>query len=126
MEHSVDPAYRLMNPAWVFNDTTLKALRGLVDGNGVPLWQPNVADKLAASISGYEYQVDNASPNMVTGESPIAFGDLKQFYIRRVMGVTLSRLVEKYAHRHQVGFVSIARTDSGLMDTSAVKKLTMA
>lgn len=126
LEHSVDPAYRMLSPVWVFNDNTLRALRGLVDANGIPLWQPNIADKVSATFSGHEYEVDNAAPDIAAGQTPIAFGDLKQFYIRRVKDVTLSRLVERYAEYHQVGFVSIARMDSGLMDTSAVKRLKMA
>lgn len=126
LEHSIDPAYRMLNPVWVMNDASLKSVRQLVDGNSIPLWQPRIADRAPATINGFEYEIDQASPAMTTGLKPIAFGDLKQFFVRRVLDVTLSRLVERYAEFHQVGFVSIARTDSGLMDTSAIKVLEMA
>ncbi len=38
--HSVDPAYRASPKArWMFNDTTLKAIRKLKGGDGQYIWQ---------------------------------------------------------------------------------------
>lgn len=127
LKHSVDPAYRF-GARWLFNDTTLKAVKQLKDDENRPLWQPNIADEVPATLDGDRYQIDQAMPAMTAGLRPIAYGDMSKYVIRDVMGFTMSVMRERYADFHQVGFVAIMRTDGNLVDagTGPVKVLTMA
>ncbi|MCP5011983.1 MAG: phage major capsid protein, partial [Aestuariibacter sp.] len=118
LKHSVDPAYRA-NAKFVFNDTTLLALKGLVDGDGRPLWQPAIADAVPATIDGDRYVIDQGVASIATGVRSVGYGDMSKYIIRRVKGFTLVRLVERYADYHQVGFVAFMRTDADLLDAGS-------
>jgi HK97 family phage major capsid protein len=130
--HSVDPAYRVgPGVGFVFSDTTLKTLKQIKDETNSqrPLWAPNIADAVPATIDGYSYQVDQNVPNAADnspdgGEKIMVFGDLSKFIIRDVMGMTLRVLNELYAANHQTGYVAIMRTDSDLIQASAVRAMT--
>jgi HK97 family phage major capsid protein len=128
--HSVDPAYR--NPAFgagfLFNDTTLKKLRQLKDGEGRPLWNAGVAADAPNTIYGFPYFINQDMAAMTTGLKPILFGALKKFKIRRVKDITVLRLNEIKADYHQVVFLGFSRMDSHLMDagTDPAKYITMA
>mgnify|MGYP000232871350 CR=1 FL=1 len=124
LEHSVDPAYRAMGSHFAFNDNTLKVLQQAVDGQSRPLWLPGVANAMPASIYGYPYQIDQGIADIGDSLVSVLFGNFKEFYIRRVREITLLRLVERYADYFQVGFIAFARSDSRMMDSGAVKKLT--
>lgn len=126
LEHSVDPAYRKQGAKFLFADTTLKLLQDLVDSEGRPLWLPGLANAAPSTILGYAYVVDNGMPAAATGLDAVAFGDLSQYYVRRVRAMQTMRLVERYADFLQVGFLGFVRMDGRVMDASAIKKLTMA
>jgi HK97 family phage major capsid protein len=127
LKHSVDPAHRL-NATWAFNDTTFKALKKLVDADGRPLWSPELTTDAPATLDGDRYVIDQGIASMTTGNKTIAYGDLSKYHIRDVLGITMARLVERYAEFHQVGFVAILRTDADLIDAGSnpVKVLTQA
>lgn len=124
LEHALDPAYRRRGAQWVFNDTVLRALKGLNDANNRPLWLPgesgSMASSFPATISGYGYVVDQGMQNVGVGNRPIAFGDLSEYYIREVLGVTLFRFNERYMDNLQIGFMGYGRWDGNLIDTAAV------
>lgn len=122
--HSVDPAYRNVgNTRLAFNDNTLKALKEMVDGQKRPLWLPDVAGVAPATILGQQYVIDQGIADIAAGAKFAYFGDFSRFIIRRVSGMTLRRLVERYAEFDQVGFLAFHRFDCVLEDTSAIKAL---
>lgn len=124
LEHAVDPAYREGGVGtFVFNDGTLKILKGLVDGEGRPLWLPAVAESAPATILGRRYQIDQGMPDIGTGNVSAVFGDMSAYTIRRAMGISLFRLEERYLDYYQYGFVGFSRTDAKLLDVSAVAGL---
>ena len=133
LEHSVDRAYRVQPGAgWMFNDSTLKAIKQLQDGSSRPIWLPGLSG-LAGRIESdtllnYPYFVNNDMAAMTTGNKTILFGALKKYIVRRVKGVTVLRLVERYADYFQVGFIAFARFDGQLKDAGAhpVKYLVQA
>ena len=49
------------------------------------------------------------------------YGDFSKFIIRDVAGMAIKRSNEVYMETDQVVFVGFMRTDSRLMDTTAVK-----
>ena len=125
LKHSVDPAYRAGNTRWVFNDNTLLGFKELKDSTGRPLWLPDVAGVAPATIDGDQYQIDQGMPDMAAGKKAVLYGDFSYFQIRRVKGMALRRLDEKYAEAGLVGFLMFHRFDALLEDTAAVKALTL-
>ncbi|MCI7353063.1 MAG: phage major capsid protein [[Actinobacillus] rossii] len=122
--HSVDPAYRNVgNTRLAFNDNTLKALKEMVDGQKRPLWLPDVAGVAPATILGHQYVIDQGIEDIAAGKKFAYFGDFSRFIIRRVSGMYLRRLTERYAEFDQVGFLAFHRFDCVLEDTSAIKAL---
>ena len=128
LKHSVDPAYRRRGASWLFNDTTLKALKQLVDLDGRPLWSPSVASDAPATFDGDPYEIDQGIASIGLSAKPIAYGDVSKYLIRDVRDFTMVRLSERYADFHQVGFIAFMRTDADLLDagTDPVKVLQMA
>jgi len=122
--HSVDPAYRNVgNTRLAFNDNTLRALKEMVDGQKRPLWLPDVTGVAPATILGHQYVIDQGIEDIAAGKKFAYFGDFSRFVIRRVSGMTLRRLVERYAEFDQVGFLAFHRFDCVLEDASAIKAL---
>lgn len=125
LKHSVDPAYR-GNGSFLMNDSSLLALKKLQDADNRPLWMPDVAGVTPATLDGSPYVIDQAMPSIASTTKPIVFGDLNGYWIRDVMGITLTRMIERYADFHQVGFVAIMRTDGELVDANSCRAITMA
>lgn len=127
LKHKVDPAYRAASMAkFGFNDTTLKAMKLMVDSQGRPLWLPAIAGVAPSVIDGDEYFIDQAIDGFGAGKVPMYYGDFKAFILRRVKAMAIKRLVERYAEFDQTGFLAFHRFDCVLEDTSAISKLTMA
>jgi HK97 family phage major capsid protein len=129
LEHSVDPAYRTMpGVGYMFNDTTLRELKQIKDGEGRPLWTVSVREGEPDRINGYRYVINQDMPSMTTGLRAILFGDFSAYHIRDVDELMVMRLEELYALRRQVAFVAFSRHDGGLIDAGQgpVKHLVMA
>lgn len=125
--HSIDPAYRANGMgAFCFNDSTLAALEDLDDADGRPIWRPSLAEGAPATIAGYRYVIDQGYDSIGTGNKVATFGDHSAYMIRRVNGVQMMRLAERYAEYLQVALFGFNRADGALLDTSAVKHLVMA
>jgi HK97 family phage major capsid protein len=120
--HLVDPAYRERPSAkFMFHDTTLRAIRQLVDQAGRPLWQPGISagfgNGFPPTILDKPYVVNNDMPVMAASAYAVLFGDMSLYKVRRVAGgVTIMRLVERYADYLQVGFLGFERFDGQLLD----------
>lgn len=123
--HSVDPAYR-NSPGFrfAFNDSTLALLEEEVDGNGKPIWLPEVQGVAPATIRGKQFVVDQGIENTGAAKKPMFAGDFNHFVLRRGNGMAIKRLVERYADFDQTGFIGFHRFDTVLEDTAAVKHLT--
>ncbi|MNG11299.1 Phage capsid family protein [compost metagenome] len=78
-----------------------------------------------ATIDGDQYQIDQGMPDVAAGKKAVLYGDFSYFQIRRVKGMALRRLDEKYAESGLVGFLMFHRFDALLEDTAAVKALTL-
>lgn len=123
--HSVDPAYR-MSPRcrWMFNDSTMAAVRKLKDGQGNYLWQMgDVRAGEPSRILDHAYSVNQAMPSLGTGNKPVLFGDFGRYVVRKVNGFSVITLRERYAEFFQVGMVGFKRFDGELLNTAAVKHL---
>lgn len=128
LKHSVDPAYRI-GAKWGMNDAILAVVKQLKDTTNRPIWQPNIAEAVPATIDGDAYFVEQGMDSaMTTGKKILAYGDVSKFMIRDVLGYQLVVLRELYAASRQVGFNMFMRTDSKLVDagTHPVKYLALA
>ena len=122
LQHSVDPSYRT-GAEWMFHDSTLKALKKLVDGESRPLWAPGIAVREPDTILSHPYVINQDMPVMEASAKSILFGDLSKYLIRDVTGAQLLVLRERYADYLQVGFLAFSRHDGDLIDagTNPVK-----
>ncbi|MEI6984064.1 phage major capsid protein, partial [Klebsiella pneumoniae] len=112
LKHSVDPAYRNgPKVRWAFNDATLQLVEEMEDGQGRPLWLPNIIGGAPATVLQVPYVVDQAIPDIAAGAKFAYFGDFNRFIVRRVTYMTLKRLVERYAEYDQTGFLAFHRFD---------------
>lgn len=105
------------------------AIRKLKDGQGRYLWEPSTQVGMPDSILGYPVlENSNMASSLATGNKIMLFGDLSYYKIRDVAGVTIQRLVEKYAETNQDAFIAFARTDGMLLDagTHPVQYLALA
>lgn len=125
LEHSIDPLYRKMpGVRWMFADSTLKSLRKLKDGDGQYIWQPaSVVAKAPATISNYNYEINQDVAAIGSGNKSVIFGDMQRYVVRRVKEFLVRRLDERYADFDQVGFIGFARYDGALVDEKAMVAL---
>lgn len=126
--HSVDPAYRNGGSVrFMFNDSTLSALRKIKDGQGNYLWSaPNAQSGEPANIWGVPYTINQAMASIATGNDSVLFGDFRKYVVRKVGGISVFRFDEKYMNELEIGFMAYHRIDGELINTSAIKKLTQA
>lgn len=124
LKHSIDPAYR-RGPKFrlAFNDSTLKLISEMEDGQGRPLWLPDIVGVAPASVLNVPYVIDQEIDDIGAGKKFMFCGDFDRFIIRRVRYMILKRLVERYAEFDQTGFLAFHRFDCILEDTSAIKAL---
>jgi HK97 family phage major capsid protein len=121
--HSVDPAYR-EGSTFMFADSTLKAIKKLVDGSSRPLWQPalnGIAGAAPDTILGYPYVINQDVAAMGVSAKSILFGNFKKYIIRDARDITVVRLVERYAELGQVAFLAFSRHDGRAINAAALK-----
>jgi HK97 family phage major capsid protein len=124
LEHSVDPVYR-KNARFMMSDTALKLVKKLKDGIGRPLWMPGLAMKEPDTINSFPYVINQDMAVPAASAKPVVFGDFANYYMRRVAGVQVLRLTERFADSNQVAFLAFQRWDGQLIDagTHPVKYL---
>ena len=127
--HSVDPAYR-DGPMvrFMFNDSTLSAIRKLKDGDGNYLWtMGNIQAGLPGSLLGYNYAVNQAMAGLGSGVSSrvMLFGDMSKYYVRKV-GQPLIGAIQDKDFWPGFGIAGYIRFDGELADVAAVKHLALA
>ena len=94
------------NGTWAFNSTTEAVIRKLKDGEGRYLWEPGVQPGTPAMLLGKPIVNPEGMGDIGAGTYPIVFGDFMAGYkIRDRAGVTVQRLVERYAEYDQTGFL---------------------
>lgn len=126
LEHSVDPAYRQApGVGFMFNDTTLKAIRKLKDGDGNYLW--NKGDFQAgvpATINGRRFHINQDMDSLAAAKKAVIFGDLKKYWVRKVGSPVIGVLRERFWP--QVGIAGLIRFDGELVQPASVKHLITA
>lgn len=122
--HSLRVPYR-KNAVWLLNDTTVKALRKVKDGNDNYIWQPSVQAGEPDTILNRPYYTSSFVPDLAAGNKIMAFGDFSYYWIADRQGRSFKRLNELYAANGQVGFLASQRVDGKLILPEAVKTMTL-
>lgn len=127
LEHSVDPAYRVgPRVRFMFNDSTLLALRKLKDGDGNYLWQMgNVQAGIPPTFNGRSYSINQAMASLGASSRVMLFGDFGKYYVRKV-GSPLIGAIQDKDFWPGFGIAGYIRFDGELADTAAVKHLITA
>ena len=130
LEHSVDPAYREQGtPRFMMNDSTLKYVRKLKDGQSRPIFVPGyeqgVPGGAPTTLLGRELVINQDMASLGASNKPVAFGDFAYYVIRDVMAMQMFRFTDSaYISKGQIGFLAWMRTGGNLIDIGgAVKTL---
>ncbi|MCP5004522.1 MAG: phage major capsid protein [Planctomycetes bacterium] len=123
--HSVSRPYR-KGAVFTMNDSTAAAVRKLKDSNGQYLWQAGLQVGQPDSLLGKPLIATSAQAAMATGVDAASFGDLSYYYLAERSSRVMQVLSELYAANGQIGYRGYERIDGKLIDTNAIKNLTMA
>ena len=130
MDEVIDLFYSLRAPyrrnaVFIMNDSTVKAIRKLKNGNGDYLWQPSLTAGQPDTLLNRPVYTSSYMPAIAAGNKAILFGDLGYYWVADREGRSFKRLNELYAATGQVGFQSSERVDGKLVLAEAVKVLAM-
>lgn len=122
LKHSVKAPYR-RNARWMFRDSTLLALKKLVDSQNRPLWAAGIGEGSPDRLDGDPYTVNEDVAAIATVAKSILYGDFSKYLLRDVLDVQLVVLRERYAEKRVVGMFAFSRHDGDLLDagTNPVK-----
>ena len=124
--HSVDPAYRQSPKArFMFNDSTLAAIRKLKDGQGNYLWQMgDVTAGQPGTLLGYRFSINPSMDSIATAKKVVLFGDFGKYYVRKVGGPVVGVMRERFWP--DLGIAGLIRFDGEIGQSAAVKHLVTA
>jgi HK97 family phage major capsid protein len=118
-QYKLKKTYRA-NGTWAFNSSTEAVIRQLKDTTGQYLWQPPVQAGAPATLLGRPIINPEGAPDVAAGAFPIVFGDFRRGYrIRDRRGMTIQRLVERYAEYRQTGFLVTKRVGGQVVMSEA-------
>jgi HK97 family phage major capsid protein len=112
----------------MFNDSTLKSLRKIVDGSSRPIFVPGyemgVPGGMPDRLLGDPITINQSVATMAASAKSILYGDFSFYKIRDVMGIELQRYTDSaYAKKGQVGFLAFLRSGGNLIDVGGAVKL---
>lgn len=123
--HTLSRPYRA-NATWLFNDSTVKLIRKLKDGDNQYLWQPGLQAGQPDTLLSRPIVASTAMPAATTGLESICFGDMRSYTIADRSNRVMQRLNELYAANGQVGFRMYERLDGKVTDANGLVKATQA
>ena len=122
LEYSVKQAYR-DNAVWLMSEDAYHKLRRIPHYDGRPLWNPNLKEGEPEYLFGHRIYICKSMDDVAPGSIPVMFGDFRFFWIGDRGKRVIKRLVERYADRGQVAFITTERVDAKLVLPDAVKML---
>ena len=122
--HALKAGYRA-NGTWMMGNLTVAYVRKLKDSEGNYLWRPGLEVGAPSVLLGYGITENEDMPDVAADANAIAFGDFKRAYtvVDRI-GTRVLR--DPYTNKPFVGFYTTKRVGGMLVDSQAVKILTLS
>ena len=122
MEHSVPAPYR-QNATWLMSEDVYRTLRQIRHYRGYPLWEYGLAEGEPEKLFGYPVMTSEFMDAVAPGSKSVLFGDFSYYWIGDRGKRVIKRLVEHYANRGQVAFLTYERVDAKLVLPNTIKAL---
>ena len=139
---ALDPAYERGRERLMAAKSTITALRTIKDGDGrflfeherVPAMERMMTGSQAVggeqpvrgSLGGVPYVLNNEMAAIAAGSVPAVYGDLRAYHLFMLREIQVERHHDSQtSSERQVWFAATQRAAGVLLDTNAVKKLTM-
>ncbi|MFF2493246.1 phage major capsid protein [Agromyces sp. NPDC058064] len=122
------PAWATRNAVYLGNGSVAQAASLLKDSNGGYLWKESLRAGEPATLNGYAFHRVDGLPAITASTGAIntslVFGDVRQGYlIADRAGITVQRLVERYADEGKVGLLFKKRVGGGVIRPKAFSAL---
>jgi len=122
LEFSLAKKYR-KNAVWVMSNDAYCRLTQITHYRGNPIWNTGLSEESPMKLFGYPVYISDYMDNVVPGNIPVMFGDFSYYWIGDRGKRVIKRLVERYADRGQVAYITTERVDAKLVLPDAVKLL---
>ncbi len=128
VDELIDLFYSLKAPyrkkaVFVMNDSTVKSIMKLKNGQGDYLWHPSLTAGVPDTILNRPVYTSSYVPAIAAGAKTIAFGDFGYYWVADRQGRSFKRLNELFAATGQVGFMASQRVDGKLILPESIKVL---
>lgn len=122
------PAWATRNGVYLGAGSVAQAASLLKDSNGAYLWRESLRAGEPATLAGYPFHRVDGLPAITASTGAIntslVFGDVRQGYmIADRAGITVKRLVERYAEQGKVGLLFKKRVGGGVIRPKAFSAL---
>ena len=122
LEYSLKSEYR-KHAVWLMSEDAYNRLRRIPHYRGNGVWRNDLKEGDPVRLFGYPIYICKAMDDVEAGKIPVMFGDFSYYWIGDRGKRTIKRLVERYADRGQVAFITTERVDAKLVLPEAVKML---
>lgn len=121
--HRLKAAHRA-KAKWVYSRATLAELRKLKDSTGQYLWQPSLQAGQPGTFLGYGIVEAEDMPVVAANALPILFGDLSEYRLYDLVGMTMLR--DPYSYDAYIALKTMKRFGGTIANTEAFKVLKVA
>lgn len=122
--YALKAGYR-QNAVFMMSNLTQAAARKLKDSDGNYLWQPGLQLNQPSTLLGYGIEENNDMPEAAADANSILFGDFKRGY-QIVDRIGTRMLRDPFTNKPFVGFYTTKRVGGMLLDSNAIKVLTLS
>ena len=122
LEYSLKSEYR-KHAVWLMSEDAYNRLRRIPHYQGHGVWRNDLHEGDPVRLFGYPIYICKAMDDVAPGSIPVMFGDFRYYWIGDRGKRVIKRLVERYADRGQVAFITSERVDAKLVLPEAVKLL---
>lgn len=112
--------------SWLMSREALQIARGLVDGNGLPLWRAGLSDGPGLLLDRPVYISEYAPATFTAGQYALAFGDFSKYLILDTLDLEIQRLDELLALKNQTAYIARMHTDGAPAVGEAFARLKLA
>lgn len=116
--HKLRAAHRA-NAKWVLSRATLGEIRKTKDSTGQYLWQPSLQAGQPGTLVGYGIVEAEDMPGVAAGSLSVLFGDLKEYRLYDLVGMTMLR--DPYSYDAYIALKTMKRFGGTIANTDAFK-----